>query len=154
MAEYEFRFEKHYGRWRSVIRSTVEKYLDCGNLKNGIARVGPSLGPATCVPYSSKRAQFLVGNAIFAKRTQFLENLTLGFELKRRFLDNRSRPTVQIWAIDTHPVAKMQLDGFCHKLWHATQMSGGSRIRTHEELAPLAVFKTAAFNHSAIPPDV
>ena len=29
---------------------------------------------------------------------------------------------------------------------------GGSRIRTHEGLAPLTVFKTAAFNHSAIPP--
>jgi len=29
---------------------------------------------------------------------------------------------------------------------------GGSRIRTHESLAALAVFKTAAFDHSAIPP--
>jgi len=30
--------------------------------------------------------------------------------------------------------------------------SGGRGIRTLEELTPLAVFKTAAFNHSAIPP--
>lgn len=29
---------------------------------------------------------------------------------------------------------------------------GGGGIRTHEELSPLAVFKTAAFNHSATPP--
>ena len=29
---------------------------------------------------------------------------------------------------------------------------GGSRIRTHEGVAPLTAFKTAAFNHSAIPP--
>jgi hypothetical protein len=29
---------------------------------------------------------------------------------------------------------------------------GGSRIRTHEGVTPLTVFKTAAFNHSAIPP--
>ena len=33
-------------------------------------------------------------------------------------------------------------------------MSGGSRIRTHGELAPPAVFKTAALNHSAIPPKI
>jgi hypothetical protein len=31
---------------------------------------------------------------------------------------------------------------------------GGSRIRTHEEVAPLTVFKTAAIDHSAIPPPV
>jgi len=38
-AEYEFRFEKHFGRWRSIVRSTVEKFIDCGVLKNGFARV-------------------------------------------------------------------------------------------------------------------
>jgi hypothetical protein len=30
--------------------------------------------------------------------------------------------------------------------------SGGSGIRTHEGLATLPIFKTGAFNHSAIPP--
>lgn len=29
---------------------------------------------------------------------------------------------------------------------------GGGRIRTHERLAPLTVFKTVAFNRSATPP--
>ncbi len=29
---------------------------------------------------------------------------------------------------------------------------GGGRIRTHEALASLTVFKTAAFDHSATPP--
>jgi hypothetical protein len=29
---------------------------------------------------------------------------------------------------------------------------GGGRIRTHESLAALLVFKTSAFNHSATPP--
>lgn len=33
-------------------------------------------------------------------------------------------------------------------------LCGGRGIRTLEELSPLTVFKTAAFNHSAIPPDV
>ncbi len=32
--------------------------------------------------------------------------------------------------------------------------SGGSGIRTHGELSPSTVFKTAAFNHSAIPPNL
>ncbi len=30
---------------------------------------------------------------------------------------------------------------------------GGGRIRTHENLAALLVFKTSAFNHSATPPE-
>ena len=29
---------------------------------------------------------------------------------------------------------------------------GGTEIRTQERVAPLPVFKTGAFNHSAIPP--
>jgi hypothetical protein len=37
--EYEERFEKEYGRWRNVISQTVGKYLDCGNLKRGFARI-------------------------------------------------------------------------------------------------------------------
>ena len=35
---------------------------------------------------------------------------------------------------------------------HAELQGGGSGIRTHEDVATLAVFKTAAFVHSAIPP--
>src|SRR3989337_4569586 len=35
-AEYEFRFQKHYGKWRSIVRSTVGKLLDCGVLYNRI----------------------------------------------------------------------------------------------------------------------
>ena len=38
-AEYEERFEREYGRWRNVISQTVRKYLDCGNLKRGFARI-------------------------------------------------------------------------------------------------------------------
>jgi hypothetical protein len=37
--EYDLRFEKHYGKWRAVISRVVQKYLDCGILKNGFARV-------------------------------------------------------------------------------------------------------------------
>lgn len=36
---YEERFEHLYGPWRPVVREVVEKYLDCGNLELGFARV-------------------------------------------------------------------------------------------------------------------
>jgi hypothetical protein len=38
-ADYDERFEREYGRWRNVISETVHKYLDCGNLKRGFARI-------------------------------------------------------------------------------------------------------------------
>jgi hypothetical protein len=33
--QYDLRFEKHYGKWRPVIPRVVQKYLNCGILKNG-----------------------------------------------------------------------------------------------------------------------
>ena len=39
VGEYDQRFEKHYGKWRCVISRVVGKYLDCGILKNGFARI-------------------------------------------------------------------------------------------------------------------
>jgi hypothetical protein len=39
VAEYENRFEREYGCFRSVIQEVVEKYLDCGNPKCGFARI-------------------------------------------------------------------------------------------------------------------
>ena len=44
------------------------------------------------------------------------------------------------------------------KLYHwrygAVLRGGGRGIRTPERVTPLTVFKTAAFNHSAIPPSL
>jgi hypothetical protein len=42
---------------------------------------------------------------------------------------------------------------FPKKRCSATISGGGSGIRTHEAVARLPVFKTGAFNHSAIPPE-
>ncbi len=39
VVEYENRFEREYGYFRPVIQEVVEKYLDCGNPKNGFARI-------------------------------------------------------------------------------------------------------------------
>ncbi len=52
--------------------------------------------------------------------------------------------------IHSAPVLKLPARGILGKLFPGC--GGGSRIRTHEGVAPLTVFKTAAFNHSAIPP--
>ena len=40
----------------------------------------------------------------------------------------------------------------CHEPLSPFLSNGGRGIRTPERVTPLAVFKTAAFNHSAIPP--
>jgi hypothetical protein len=37
--EWEDRFESRYGYWRSFVDETVARYLDCGVLENGFARV-------------------------------------------------------------------------------------------------------------------
>ncbi len=39
LQEYEHRFEKEYGYLRPVVQEVVDKYLDCGNPKNGFARI-------------------------------------------------------------------------------------------------------------------
>jgi ribosomal protein S27E len=39
LVEYESRFEKEYGFFRSIIKEVVERYLDCGNPRCGFARV-------------------------------------------------------------------------------------------------------------------
>ena len=39
LLEYENRFEREYGHFCPVIKEVVEKYLDCGNPKNGFARI-------------------------------------------------------------------------------------------------------------------
>jgi hypothetical protein len=36
---YPERYEKKYGFWRNVIRSSIDKFLKCGDLKEGFARV-------------------------------------------------------------------------------------------------------------------
>ena len=36
---YSQNYEKKYGFWRPVIRSSIDKFLKCGDLKEGFARV-------------------------------------------------------------------------------------------------------------------
>ena len=38
-AVYEERYQERYGFWRAIIGRTVEKFLDCGDLQEGFARV-------------------------------------------------------------------------------------------------------------------
>jgi hypothetical protein len=39
LAEYESRFEKEYGFFRPIIKEVVDRYLDCGNPRCGLARI-------------------------------------------------------------------------------------------------------------------
>lgn len=39
MQEYDDRFSRQYGFWRPYIEKVIYRYLDCGDLKNGFARV-------------------------------------------------------------------------------------------------------------------
>ena len=39
LAEYEIRFEREYGFFRTIDREVVERYLDCSNPKCGFARI-------------------------------------------------------------------------------------------------------------------
>ena len=36
---YPERYEREYGFWRPVVREVILKYLDCGDLRQGFARV-------------------------------------------------------------------------------------------------------------------
>ncbi|MEO0249084.1 MAG: hypothetical protein ABIN58_05975 [candidate division WOR-3 bacterium] len=38
LAEYEHRYEKEFGFFRSIIKEVVECDLDCGNPRSGFAR--------------------------------------------------------------------------------------------------------------------
>jgi hypothetical protein len=59
VGEYDLRFERRYGRWRPVISRVVEKYLDCGILKNGFARVRcPGCKDEYLLAFSCKRRGF------------------------------------------------------------------------------------------------
>ena len=56
---YPERFEKTYGFWRPVIRVSIEKYLKCGDLKEGFARVHcPDCGTDFWIPFSCKCRNF------------------------------------------------------------------------------------------------
>jgi len=36
---YEQRFQKRYGFWRPYLREVIMRYLECGHLHNGFARI-------------------------------------------------------------------------------------------------------------------
>ncbi|MBN2246045.1 MAG: transposase zinc-binding domain-containing protein [Candidatus Aminicenantes bacterium] len=59
LREYEDRFEREYGFFRPVIKDVVEKYLDCGNLVCGFARIRcPDCGEERLLMFSCKTRGF------------------------------------------------------------------------------------------------
>lgn len=55
-AEYPEKYQKVYGYWRPVIRSSIDKFLKCGDLREGFARVRcPKCKKEFFVAFSCKR---------------------------------------------------------------------------------------------------
>ena len=53
---YDERYQKRYGFWRPVVTTTIEKFLACGDLREGFARVRcPSCRHEFCVAFSCRR---------------------------------------------------------------------------------------------------
>ena len=58
-AVYEERYQERYGFWRPIIGAVVRKFLECGDLKHGFARVRcPRCGEEFFVPYSCRARCF------------------------------------------------------------------------------------------------
>ena len=56
---YEERFERAYGFYRPYLRSVIYRYLDCGILRNGFARVRcAECGHEYLLAFSCKRRHF------------------------------------------------------------------------------------------------
>jgi len=56
---YEERFERQYGFFRPYIRQVIYRYLDCGDLHNGVARVRcGACGHEYLLAFSCKRRHF------------------------------------------------------------------------------------------------
>ncbi len=56
---YEDRFERRYGFFRSYVKQVIYRYLDCGVLKNGFARVRcGDCGHEYLLAFSCKRRHF------------------------------------------------------------------------------------------------
>ncbi|MBN1982684.1 MAG: transposase zinc-binding domain-containing protein [Chitinivibrionales bacterium] len=53
---YPEQFEKSYGFWLPIMKVSIEKYLKCGDLKEGFARVHCfDCGREYFLPYSCKQ---------------------------------------------------------------------------------------------------
>ena len=58
---YPDKYEKHFGFLRKIIPKTIHKYLDCGILEHGFARVRcPQCGNDFFVAFSCKRLLSIV----------------------------------------------------------------------------------------------
>jgi hypothetical protein len=54
-AVYDERYQERYGFWRPIIGTVVRKFLECGDLQHGFARVrGPKCREEFFVPYSCR----------------------------------------------------------------------------------------------------
>ena len=53
---YEERFQRKYGYWRPVMRNAIDKYIKCGDLREGFVRVRcPDCGKEFFVAFSCRQ---------------------------------------------------------------------------------------------------
>src|SRR5665647_535764 len=56
---YDEHFSRQYGFWRPYVEQVIHRYLDCGNLNNGFARVKcKDCGHEYLLAFSCKRRHF------------------------------------------------------------------------------------------------
>jgi len=59
LREYDDRFSRQYGFWRPYIEKVIYRYLDCGDLRHGFARVRcKDCGHEYLLAFSCKRRHF------------------------------------------------------------------------------------------------
>jgi len=116
-AAYEDRYQNRYGYWRSAIGAAVAKFLDCGDLRQGVARVrcsqcryeffvafscrGRSLCPSCHQKRALKSALFISQEiAACVPHRQFVftipKRLRIYFRTDRRLLGDLCRASWQV----------------------------------------------------------
>ncbi len=63
-AVYANRYARKYGHWRAVFDKTVRRFLKCGDLQQGFARVRPSLSLSIPPGSSASRSPSCICNRI------------------------------------------------------------------------------------------
>jgi ribosomal protein S27E len=92
---YPERYQQRYGYWRSVIRSSIDKFLKCGDLKEGFARVkckdcgeeyfvAFSCRQRSCCPSCDQKRALLLGHRLKEEVLADVPHLQWVFTIPKR----------------------------------------------------------------------
>jgi hypothetical protein len=78
LAEYESRFERHYGFLRPIVKEVIERYLDCGNPRCGFARIRcPDCGGEHLLMFSCRTRGYAEWMNMLSTKASPMVNLCL-----------------------------------------------------------------------------